>query len=134
MSRYLTNDDRGPDAFSESGSDGDPDSDSGSVVSKRDNRATFHMPQQLHDCTSAGDRKVKLILRDAHDSAGEGVTVEVPWRDTLQNVFDHFKARSCSICRSPDEMRFKTCEKEVYESDTPNKVSTSLQQYLRAVS
>lgn len=85
------------------------DSDLESVNSDNDpwTLGSFELPMQAHYDTPVGDRKVIVILQDAHDVGEKGMTVEILWTSTFMNVFDHFKARSCSTCRVPDEMRFK---------------------------
>lgn len=65
---------------------------------------------------------VVIILKDAHDSTGPGMKLRVRCTNIFKNIFDHFKARSCSNCRAAGEMRFKTATSLVSERDTPDSV------------
>lgn len=95
------------------------DSDSETVGSDRDSQADFDTPDQEHNDTEPEDRRVILNLRDNHDDGGEGMLVQMPWLGCFKNVFDHFKALSCSTCRTPGEMRFKTQTATVSDNTTP---------------
>lgn len=81
--------------------DSEPESD-------RDFIDIFEYSDEQHDNTAPAKRRVNIVLRDAHDVEGKGMTVKMLWQEKFKNVFDHFKARSCKTCRAPDEMRFKT--------------------------
>lgn len=67
-----------------------------------------------HDVTTPANRRVKIVLKDASDGSGRGMTFEVKYLDTVKNAFDQFKAASCKKCRAIDEMRFKTADKRIY--------------------
>lgn len=65
---------------------------------------------------------MKIVLRDAHDTKGNGMTFEMPYLRAFKNIFDHFKQCSCANCRCTEEMGFKTSTRAVEETDTPKKV------------
>ena len=77
-----------------------------------------------HKRTPAADRRVTIIIKDAHDYQGPGMTFEIKFLDKLKPILDSFKAASCKKCRAVDELRFKTVKATVYEWDTPQKVSS----------
>lgn len=86
----------------------------------------FDFPGKEHNLTAVADRRVKVLIKDAHDHMGPGMTFEVKYLSTLKSAFGCFKAASCKTCRSSDEMRFKTKEKRIEESDTPMSVSNDV--------
>ena len=100
----------------------DEASDSETAGSVYDAPQRFHRPETEHDRIPAQSRHVTIILKDAHDFDGPGMKILLRWTRTFKNIFGHFKARSCGICRAPDEMRFKTDTRPVTENDTPQSV------------
>lgn len=81
--------------------------------------------QATHNQTVPFLRRVKIIVKDGHDTAGPGMTFELRFSNTFKDAFDTFKVACCNTCRAPNEVRFKIKETQdpVEQSDTPRKVS-----------
>ncbi|GAB1738215.1 hypothetical protein NU219Hw_g2763t1 [Hortaea werneckii] len=72
------------------------------------------------------DRIVHLVVKDAHDLDGPGMLFTLGLNASFKNVFDTFKAHTCSTCRDPEKIRFKADGKKLAEEDTPMKIFPSL--------
>ena len=106
--------------------DSDNDSDCGSSEVSFDfshEMARCERPDAEHHRTSAIARIVKVIIKDAHDTKGPGMTFEVKYLDNFRIAFDCFKAACCNTCRATNEIRFKIMGRLINDDDTPQKVS-----------
>lgn len=99
-------------------------SDSETEASRRNAPSHVGRAATQQKVISAYPYYLVIILKDAHDSTGPGMKLKMPGTDAFKNVFDHFKVRSCSMCRAADEMRFKTNTALVSERDTPQSVGS----------
>lgn len=76
-----------------------------------------------HIDTPEAHRYVFVIVKDAHDTQGPGMTFKIGYLETLKDCFDTFKKACCRTCRAYPEIRFKIKDQVFMDIDTPEKVS-----------
>ncbi|KAI7492391.1 hypothetical protein KC367_g9109 [Hortaea werneckii] len=79
-----------------------------------------------HSEVPAGNRTVVIVVKDAHDVDGSGMLFTLGLYASFKNVFDTFKAQTCTTCRDPEKIRFKADGKKLSDEDTPKKIFPSL--------
>ncbi|KAI7350800.1 hypothetical protein KC354_g12664 [Hortaea werneckii] len=89
-------------------------------------RSSFKMARNTHDEVRPENRTVIIVVKDAHDVDGAGMLFTLGLYAPFKNVFDTFKAHSCTTCRDPERIRFKADGKKLAEEDTPRKIFPSL--------
>ncbi|KAK3110958.1 Small ubiquitin- modifier 2 [Teratosphaeriaceae sp. CCFEE 6253] len=95
-------------------------SDNDSDASARDLVEQFDdVNKTEHSNTAEADRRVKIIIRDRRDHTGPGMTFIVKYLATFRVPFAHFKAACCPSCRPDGDIRYKTGDTKVEETDTP---------------
>ncbi|KAI7083973.1 hypothetical protein KC356_g7111 [Hortaea werneckii] len=78
--------------------------------------------RDVHNCLLAENRTVNIVVKDAHDVDGSGMLFTLGLNAPFKNVFDTFKAHTCTVCRDPEKIRFKADGVKLTEEDTPKKV------------
>ncbi|KAI7492131.1 hypothetical protein KC357_g1264 [Hortaea werneckii] len=78
--------------------------------------------RDVHNCLLAENRTVNIVVKDAHDVDGSGMLFTPGLNAPFKNVFDTFKAHTCTVCRDPEKIRFKADGVKLTEEDTPKKV------------
>ncbi|GAB1734319.1 hypothetical protein NU195Hw_g9160t1 [Hortaea werneckii] len=82
--------------------------------------------KDTHHEVSAENRTVTIVVKDAHDVDGSGMLFTLGLYAPLKNVFDTFKAHTCTTCRDPEKIRFKADGKKLSEEDKPKKIFPAL--------
>ena len=77
----------------------------------------------LHKELAEDLRVITIIIKDAHDVEGSGMTFWLSSNNTFKHVFDAFKTASCKNCRSVEDIRFKIGAKKLKSEDSPKVVS-----------
>ncbi|KAI7481748.1 hypothetical protein KC351_g6164 [Hortaea werneckii] len=80
------------------------------------------MAKDTHYKVPAENRSVTIVVKDAHDVDGSGMLFTLGLYASFKNVFDTFKAHTCTVCRDPEKIRFKADGKKLAAEDTPKKV------------
>lgn len=80
------------------------------------------MARDTHKEVLRENRTVIVVVKDAHDLDGSGMLFTLGLYAPFKNVFDTFKAHTCTTCRDPEKIRFKADGKKLAEEDTPRKV------------
>ncbi|KAI7230275.1 hypothetical protein KC330_g7045 [Hortaea werneckii] len=89
-------------------------------------RSSWKMAREMHHEVLPGNRTVIVVVKDAHDVDGAGMLFTLGLYAPFKNVFDTFKAHTCTTCRDPEKIRFKADGKKLAEEDTPRKIFPSL--------
>ncbi|RMY59303.1 hypothetical protein D0863_11987, partial [Hortaea werneckii] len=88
-------------------------------------RAAIHsswkMARHMHHEVRPENRTVIIVVKDAHDIDGAGMLFTLGLYAPFKNVFDTFKAHTCTTCRDPEKIRFKADGKKLAEEDTLSK-------------
>ncbi|RMY41489.1 hypothetical protein D0866_00558 [Hortaea werneckii] len=87
-------------------------------------RSSWTMARDMHDEVLPEKRTVIIVVKDAHDVDGSGMLFTLGLNASFKNVFDTFKAHTCTVCRDPEKIRFKADGKKLAEEDTPKKCPT----------
>ncbi|OTA23657.1 hypothetical protein BTJ68_13187 [Hortaea werneckii EXF-2000] len=82
--------------------------------------------EDVHNATLPHSRTVIIVVKDAHDVDGSGMLFTLGLYASFENVFDTFKAHTCTTCRDPEKIRFKADGKKLSDEDTPKKIFPSL--------
>ncbi|KAI7255366.1 hypothetical protein KC343_g5120 [Hortaea werneckii] len=82
--------------------------------------------EEIHDSILRHNRIVNIVVKDAHDIDGSGMLFTLGLYAPFKNVFDTFKAHTCTVCRDPEKIRFKADGVKLTEDDTPRKISPDL--------
>ncbi|KAI6861819.1 hypothetical protein KC323_g5697 [Hortaea werneckii] len=84
------------------------------------------MAKDTHYEVSAENHTVSIVVKDAHDVDDSGVLFTLGLYASFKNVFDTFKAHTCTVCRDPEKIRFKADGKKLAAEDTPKKIFPAL--------
>ncbi|KAF7194651.1 Small ubiquitin-related modifier 2 [Pseudocercospora fuligena] len=82
----------------------------------------FDFPGRTHYSISERDRHVSIIIKNAADNDGCGMTFKLKYHDTFKNAFNHFRRECCTTCVPLDDLRFKSDKVWIDENDTPKKL------------
>ncbi|KAI7278176.1 hypothetical protein KC345_g6127 [Hortaea werneckii] len=82
--------------------------------------------KDTHYEVPAENRTVTIVVKDAHDVDGSGMLFTLGLYASFKNVFDTFKAHTCTVCRDPEKIRFKADGKKLTAEDTPKKIFPAL--------
>ncbi|KAI7547415.1 hypothetical protein KC331_g5034 [Hortaea werneckii] len=85
-------------------------------------RSSRKKARDMHDEVLPANRTVIIVVKDAHDVDGSGMLFTLGLYAPFKNVFDTFKAHTCTVCRDPEKIRFKADGKKLAEEDTPKKM------------
>ncbi|KAK4540176.1 hypothetical protein LTR36_009674 [Oleoguttula mirabilis] len=82
--------------------------------------------RKTHASLTTAQRKVTVLVRDAHDTDGEGMIFTLGHTSTFKHIFSAFKAASCKSCRAADIIRFKIDAQRLKDEDTPSSMPLKL--------